>query len=284
MLPYYCFLSARWQVKRGEWHGLPIEIYYDAKHEYNVDRMIDATRKSLDYFSANFSPYQPRQVRILEFPRYARFAQSFANTIPFSESIGFIADLRDPDDIDYVFYVTAHEMAHQWWGHQVIGAGVQGQTFIIESLSQYSSLMVMEKEYGREHMRRFLRYELDRYLRGRGGEIVEELPLMRVEDQGYIHYSKGSLALYRLRDEIGEENLNRALANYIRDKAYQKPPYTTTLELLDYIRAQTTPDKHALIDELFAKIIFYDNRVTSTTVTPRDGKYDVTIEYESAKR
>src|ERR1044072_6101796 len=106
---------------------------------------------------------------------------------------------------------------------------------------------------------------------------------MRVEDQGYIHYSKGSLVLYRLRDEIGEESLNRALGNYIRDKAYQQPPYTTTLELLDYIRAQTPADKQPLIDELFAKIIFYDNRVVATTVTPRGGKYDVTIEYAAAK-
>ncbi|MBL8268123.1 ABC transporter permease/M1 family aminopeptidase [Steroidobacter sp.] len=284
MLPFYCFLSARWAVKRGEWHGLPIEIYHDPKHAYNVDRMIDATRKSLDYFTANFSPYQHKQVRILEFPRYAKFAQSFANTIPFSESIGFIADLRDPDDIDYVFYVTAHEMAHQWWGHQVIGADVQGQTMLMESLSQYSALMVMEKEYGREHMRRFLKYELDRYLRGRGGELIEELPLMRVEDQPYIHYAKGSLILYRLRDEIGEEALNRALANYIRDKAYQQAPYTTTLELVDYLRAQTSSDKQGLIDELLAKIIFYDNRVISASVTPHAGKYDVTIEYEAAKR
>lgn len=284
MLPFYCFLSARWDVRRGEWHGVPIEIYHDPKHAYNVDRMIDATRKSLDYFTANFSPYQHRQVRILEFPRYARFAQSFANTIPFSESIGFIADLTDPDDIDYVFYVTAHEMAHQWWGHQVIGADVQGSTMIMESLSQYSALMVMEKEYGREHMRRFLKYELDRYLRGRGGELIEELPLMRVENQQYIHYNKGSVALYRLRDEIGEDHLNRALANYIRDKAFQQAPYTTTLELLDYIRAQAPADKHALIDELLAKIIFYDNRVVSARITPRDGKYDVTIEYEAAKR
>jgi ABC-2 type transport system permease protein len=284
MLPFYCFLSARWAVRRGEWNGVPIEVYYHPKHDYNVDRMIEATRKSLDYFTANFSPYQHRQVRILEFPRYAKFAQSFANTIPFSESIGFIADLTDSEHIDYVFYVTAHEMAHQWWAHQVIGADVQGQTMILESLSQYAALMVMEKEYGREHMRRFLKYELDRYLRGRGGELIEELPLMRVEDQQYIHYAKGSLALYRLREEIGEDNLNRALANYIRDKAYQGPPYTTTLELVEYIRAEASPDKHRVIDELLARIIFYDNRVVSASVTPRDGKYDVTIEYEAAKR
>lgn len=54
-------------------------------------------------------------------------------------------------------------------------------------------------------MRRFLRYELDRYLSGRGGEAIEEQPLARVEGQQYIHYNKGSLVFYRLRDEIGEK-------------------------------------------------------------------------------
>ena len=106
-------------------------------------------KKSLDYFTTNFGPYQHRQVRIIEFPRYARFAQSFPNTIPFSESIGFIARITKPEDIDYVFYVTAHEIAHQWWAHQVIGADCQGATMLSETLAQYSALMVMEKEYGR---------------------------------------------------------------------------------------------------------------------------------------
>lgn len=285
MLAFYCYLSARWDVKRDDWHGVPIEIYYDPQHPYNVDRMIDGAKKSLDYFTRNFSPYQHKQVRILEFPRYARFAQSFANTIPYSEAIGFIADLRKPEDVDYVFYVTAHEMAHQWWAHQVIGANVQGQSMLAESLSQYSALMVMEHEYGREKMRKFLKYELDRYLRGRGGELIEELPLMRVEDQPYIYYQKGSLVFYRLRDEIGEENLNRALANFIRDKAFQHAPFTTTREFMEYVRAETPPEKYALLDELFAKIIFYDNRVTAVKSKQRpDGKFDVEIDFDAAKR
>jgi hypothetical protein len=58
---------------------------------------------------------------------------------------------------------------------------------LAQPLAQYSALMVMEKEYGREHMPRFLKYELDEYLRGRGGELIEEMPLMRDEDQRYIH-------------------------------------------------------------------------------------------------
>lgn len=284
MMPFFAYLSANWQVKKGEWNGIPIEIYHDAKHGYNVDRMIEGTRKSLDYFTTEFTPYQHKQVRILEFPNYQSFAQSFANTIPFSESIGFIADLRDKQDIDYVFYVTAHEMAHQWWGHQVTAANVQGASMLIESLSQYSALMVMEKEYGRHQMRRFLRHELDRYLRSRGGEIIEELPLARVENQDYIHYRKGSLIFYRLRDEIGEQALNRALKRFLEDKGYQESPFTTSKELLAYIRAEAPPEKHALIADMFEKIVFYDNRVTEATARKRpDGQWDVTMKLHLAK-
>ncbi|MEJ7804985.1 MAG: M1 family aminopeptidase, partial [Telluria sp.] len=138
MAPFFAYLSANWEVKKGDWKGVPIEIYYDKKHAYNVDRMIASSQKSLDYFSTQFTPYQHKQVRILEFPNYQAFAQSFANTIPYSESVGFIADLRNKDDIDYVFYVTAHELAHQWWGHQVMGADVQGASMLVESLAEYS--------------------------------------------------------------------------------------------------------------------------------------------------
>ncbi len=284
MMPYFCFLSADWEVARGMWRDVPIEVYYDKRHAYNVQRMIEATQKSLEYYSREFSPYQHKQVRILEFPRYRQFAQSFANTIPFSESIGFIADIEDPENIDYVFYVTAHEIAHQWWGHQLMGANVQGAGMLSESLSQYAALMVMENEYGRDNMRRFMKYELDRYLSGRGSELIEEQPLMRVENQPYIHYSKGSLVFYRLRDELGEDALNRTLARYLADKAFQQPPYTTTAEFLEYLRADAPAEKHALIDELFGRIVFYDNRVTDATWRQRaDGSYDVTIEYSLAK-
>lgn len=284
MLNFYAYLSARWEVNKSSHNGIPIEIYYDAKHLYNVDRMIEGVQKSLGYYEANFSPYQHKQVRIIEFPGYQSFAQAFANTIPYSESIGFIADLRNQDDIDYVFYVTAHEVAHQWWAHQVIGANVQGATMLSESLAQYSALMVMEREYGRAHMRQFLKTELDRYLSGRGGEDLEELPLYRVENQQYLHYRKGSVVFYRLREEMGEAALNRALHKFLQAKAFQQPPYTTSVELLDFIRAKAKPEQQALITDLFEKISFYDNRVIAASAKKRsDGRYDVTLQLHAAK-
>lgn len=284
MLAFFAYLSARWEVTRGEWNGLPIEVYHDPKHGKNVQRMIESTRDSLDYFSKNFSKYQHRQVRIIEFPRYASFAQSFANTIPYSESIGFIADLRDPASIDYVYYVTAHEVAHQWWAHQVIGADVQGSTMMSESLAQYSALMVMEKKYGPNMMRKFLRYELDTYLLGRGTELLQELPLYRVENQPYVHYRKGALVFYRLKDEIGETALNAALAEYIKNVAFQRAPFTTSRELIALIRQHAPPEKQQLITDLFEKITLYDNRVESASVEKRaDGKFDVTLKLKAGK-
>ena len=71
--------------------------------------------------------------------------------------------------------------------------------------------MVMEKLYGQDKIRKFLKYELDRYLRARGGELVEELPLIRVENQPYIHYRKGSLVMYLLQDGSARTRSTAAL-------------------------------------------------------------------------
>jgi hypothetical protein len=284
ILNFFSYLSADYEVRRDRWNDVAIEIYYHRGHDYNVDRMIDAVKKSLDYFTQSFGPYQHRQVRIIEFPSYRRFAQSFANTIPYSEAAGFIAKINDEQDIDYVFNTTAHEVAHQWWAHQVIGGYVQGATLMSESLSEYSALMVMEREYGPERMRRFLRYELDGYLAGRGRETVAERPLMLVENQKYIHYNKGSMVMYALRDYIGEERLNQALARYVRDVRFQQPPYTNSTEFLGYIREAVPPEFDYLIEDMFETITLYANKAESATFTQGDdGTYLVTLKVEARK-
>ena len=281
---FFSVQSARYQVAKDRWKNVELAVYHDPAHAYNVERMMQAMKASLDYFTANFSPFQFRQVRILEFPAYETFAQSFANTIPYSEGIGFIADYRDPEKIDMVTYVTAHEVAHQWWGHQVISADQQGATFLIESLAQYSALMVMEQMYGPEEIRKFLKYELDRYLRSRGGEVLEELPLVRVENQQYIHYQKGGLALYLLKDEIGAERVNEALRRLIAEFAFKPAPYPNPRDLLRRFREVAGPGHEQLIADLFEKITLYDVKVTGAKSSRRaDGRWEVTLEVEARK-
>ena len=180
-------------------------------------------------------------VRIVEFPRYADVRAVVSRTRSrISESIGFIAkvDDKDPKDIDYPFYVTAHEVAHQWWGHQLVGANTRGSTVLSETLSEYSALMVMKKTMGAHKMRRFLRYDLDRYLMGRAIENKKELPLAQNENQDYIHYRKGSLAMYLLQDVLGEDKVNGVLHDLLAQHAFHGAPYPSVDVLTDALRAR----------------------------------------------
>jgi aminopeptidase N len=281
---FFSIQSARYEVKRDKWKDVDLAVYFHPGHDFNVDRMMAAMKASLELFSAEFSPYQFRQARILEFPAYADFAQSFANTIPYSENIGFISRVTDPEKIDVVTYVTAHEIAHQWWGHQLVPSQQQGASMLVESFAQYSALLVMEKMLGRDQIRRFLKYELDRYLRRRGGEVVEELPLARVEEQQYIHYQKGALAMYWLKEVVGEPVVNRALAQLLKRHAFKAAPYANTTDFLTLLRAEAGPQHEALIADLFEKITLVDAKAAQATATKRpDGKYDVELEIEARK-
>lgn len=280
MLNFYAYQSARYTIKKAKWNDVNIEIYYDKAHAYNVDNMILSIKNSLEYYTRNFSPYQHKQVRIIEFPRYASFAQSFANTIPFSENIGFTnkVDTADWSKIDLPYYVTAHEVAHQWWAHQVIGADVQGSTLMSETMAQYSALMVMEHRYGKDNMKKFLKHEMDKYLRSRTVDGKGEKPLMLVENQQYIHYEKGSVIMYALKDYIGEDSLNAALRKYIAKVGFQEPPYTDAVEFVNYLRAATPDSLKYIISDMFEHITIYENYVKALkTEKTADGKYKVTL-------
>jgi ABC-2 type transport system permease protein len=295
-LGFFSFLSAQYDTQEGTWtppdssrnRGGPVdlEIHHHPDHTYNTGRMMEAMKTSMDYFTRHFGPYQNDEVRIAEFPRYAAFAQSFLGTVPYSESIGFIARVDPETDIDYPYYVTAHELAHQWWAHQVVSGPVWGATMLVESLAQYSALMVMEETYGRDKMKRFLEYELDEYLSGRSLESREERPLMDVaQGQQYIHYEKGSLATYALKEYLGEDTVNRVLREFLADHRYETPPFTTSEALVERFEAAAPDSLKGFVGDLFRKITLYDNRAVEATYTPtEDGRYEVDLTVEAQKQ
>ena len=306
MLDFFAYLSGHYKVKKEIYHGpngdVALEVYYDAAHPYDVDDMLASSRDGLDYYQRIYSPYQFSQYRIFEFPRYRTFAESFPNTIPYSEGIGFIERVKKPTDIDFTYFVTAHELGHQWWAHQLVGADVEGSNMMSESLAEYSALQVMAHKYGRDLMHRYLRHELDTYLRGRAGEIRHEPPLAMVQREQYVWYQKGGQILYTLADYIGEDKLNLALHNFLMQyryanannqvDAHDNPRTANSLEvsypdtrmLVDAIRAQTPPELQYMVSDGFDRIVLYDNRaVSATSQKTADGKYKVTLEVESRK-
>ena len=297
---FAAWISGRYLVKREPYKGVNIEVYYDPAHPYDVDDMIASAKAGLDYNQAAYSPYQFAQYRVLEFPRYREFAQSFPNTIPYSESIGFIGRVKSKKDIDMTYFVTAHELGHQWWGHQLIGGNVQGSNMMSESLAEYTALRIMAHRDGEANMRLFLRHELDGYLRGRAGEVRHEPPLALVQKEQYVWYQKGSVILYALADYIGEDKLNLALGEFLCKYRYANAnnqvdaagavrtvadvPYPDTRQFVAALRTQTPAELQYFIDDSFENITLYDNKaVSATSEKQADGTWKVTLDVQARK-
>jgi len=279
----YAFTSGRYQVLSDQYNDINLEIYYHPTHAYNLTHFMNGLKSTLVYCERYFSPYQHRHIRIIEYSRKAGdFAQSFANTIPMSER-SFVMDIDESNSLslNLSFLGASHELAHQWWGHQVIPADVNGSRMITESMAEYVSLCVLEERYGKEKGKLFRRKALDIYLKRR---FEDENERTLIENSGldktYIPYQKGSLALYSMRDFLGEEKFNQALRTYLEKVKFQQAPYTIPEEMVDYMR-QATPDSlKYLIHDLFETVTLYDNRLKSYDVIKlSNGKYQVVINF-----
>jgi ABC-2 type transport system permease protein len=293
---FYAILSARYEVIRERWHpgkeSTVLEIYYHPGHTFNLDRMMNGMKRSLDYYSKHFTPYQYRQMRIAEIPVYNGRGQSFPGLISLAENVGFTMQIDGEADMDMPFYIAAHEMAHQWWGDQVNPANVQGKTMISESLAQYSALMVFKKEYAAEKVNNLLRWNMGQYLKHRSGEAVHESPLSLVESgQEYIHYRKGMINMNALQHYISEDSVNIALQRFLRDwnsytglKKQHTDRYPTTNDLLGYFREVTPDSMQYIIRDLFTSVILYDNKLRHADYEKvAEKQYAVTVTLDMKK-
>lgn len=283
----FVILSGKYEVVRVRHQEIAIEIYYDQKHSYNLDRMLAGVKSAFDYCTTNFSPYPYKTLRIVEVPDYGIIggtARSQPTVFTWTENGGFISNLEDSTAIDVVFNTTTHEMAHQWWGHLVKAAETEGAAVLAETMAQWVRVMCMQQMYGMEKMQRFRQKEMDDYLSSRARQQVDEPPLMRSTTQTYLNYDKGTVVMYALQDYIGEARVNAALRKLVEQFSFKEAPYPTTLDLIAALREVTPDSLQFVITDLFATITLYDNEVEEAKCTTlANGKYQVSLQTQTRK-
>ncbi len=270
----FSIASARYAVKRDG----PVEVYYHPRHTENVDRILRAAKESLVHLGDLFGAYPRAQLRVVEVPAHQDFG-GFATpgVIFIHERRGFLFDARDPRRLDLVYRRVAHEVAHQWWGHTVSPPSAPGATMIVESLTKYSELLMLERAHGREEVRESLSQELDRYLSGRTGERSgAEPPLARVTNQAYLYYPKGAIVMYAIRDLIGEDALNAVLRDFARE--YGGPHGRATSA--DLVRKLP---RQPLIDEWMNDVVLYDLELESAKVRHVANGFEVRMRVNASK-
>jgi hypothetical protein len=275
-------LSAEYAIRRDTARGVKLAVYYHPTHEVNVDRMIRSMRASLAYYGEQFGPYQFKELRVVEFPLYAAGARAHPPTIAFSEGSAFLTRV-DSGDVDRTFFVVAHETAHQWWGGQVIPAQAAGAGFVSETLAQYSAMMVLETTYGEAMAREFYDYNMQQYFSNRSVYTNRERPLLDVTGQPYVHYFKGAVAMYTVRERLGAAAVNGALRRFRDRYAGTDGPPPTSHALYAELKAVTPDSLQPLLADLFEHITIWDVRTDSATAERANGAYRVTLFVDASK-
>jgi hypothetical protein len=267
-------------------HGsdsIGLSLFYHPAHTHNLKHITHAMTASFKSYQESFSPYQYDHLTIMEVPRLHDFAMSVPNTIAFSEAMGFMTK-ADNRGLNVPFYITAHEIAHQWWGDQVRGAIVEGEDMITETLAQYAAGMLTLKEFGEESMEHILKYERGRYLRGRKREAQNEQPLYKAEKQPYIHYGKGLVNMMALRHYISEDSVNSALRRVIRDFPASQAIYPNSLDVISAFRMSTPDSLQYLVTDLFERVIFLENSIQyASSKALANGNYQLSIKLATQK-
>lgn len=278
--------SGQFEIEKANHNGVELEIYHHPGHTYNLQQMMDGLKAALDYNTKYFSPYQHRQARIIEFPdSEGSYATTMANSIPMSE-IRFIANSNTSDDkVDLAFYVSAHELTHQWWGNQVAGADALGSRMLSESITEYITLNIYREKYGPTVAVQFLEQQRKRYLKGRANATDQEPPLSLAAEQQYIFYGKGAMAFNTMRHYLGEQKLNEVLKDFLKDyRLQEESPYPTSLELLERLK-QVTPDSlQYVIKDLFETVTFYDTKIEKAEVLAVENeRYKLSLDFTVKK-
>lgn len=269
--PVVAFASGRYTVARRDHRGVALEVYHHPTHQRNVDHMLTVMARAIDYGSSQFGPYPHSALRLVEVASSSPLRQrgsGFAvpSLIFIAEDRGFLTDRTDTERVDVVAKRVAHEVAHQWWGHQVSPIPAPGAAAIVETLARYTETRVLAGIHGEDAAAEILAYELDRYLRGRAGG--DETPLVEVEDQPHIYYAKGAVVMEAIRDLIGETATNAALRQLVDDVAGGTQP--TARDLVGYLGSEATAAQRGLIERWWTDTRLYDLRLAAAIASPAD--------------
>jgi ABC-type Na+ efflux pump permease subunit len=244
--PIYFFpvMAGTWQEARDGTSA----VYHDPLHDQNTTKILDALTSSRSTFSDLFAPFPYAELRLAEFPRLANFAMGYPTLIPYSESIGFLTrDSKKRANMN--FYVTAHEVAHQWWGTVIWPGHGKGAAVLTESMANYSTLLMAGRHEGEAKRRQMFEDFEDRYLRRR--DPNEERPLVQLDGDrrrdDVVWYNRGGVVFYMLHRMLGEEAMLTAIREFIARFSFQLDH--ATLDDLMAVFERRHPETRAFFDQ-----------------------------------
>ncbi|MCE9619596.1 MAG: hypothetical protein K8R92_06780 [Planctomycetes bacterium] len=255
--------------------GEGVAVWYNKNHQWNVEVMKDTLEKCRHYFSLWFAPFPRKELRLTEFPSLASYAQGFPGNITFSESIGFLSRPGTGDEVDAVFFVTAHETGHQWWGNMLIPGKGLGGNILSEGMANYSAWMLTRECRGEAAAKHVLREWENTYVDRRSAD--SERPLVKLSGSrpgdSSVTYDKGGWVFVMLMDHMGRDAMLAGLQEFIA-KYQNGPDYPLLQQFVAVMRThakdQTAFD--AFTKQWFEQVVLPEYKVRDAKITGPEGE------------
>jgi hypothetical protein len=276
----FALFSADYAVRRGRWNDVELEVLHHPGHAWNVDGMLRGVRASLEHLSAELGPYPHRQLRLVEHPGDSPTLHAYPVNVSYEEGYALMNPARDERGLDFPFAVAAHELAHQWWGDQLVPAPVEGGALLSESLAWYSAMGVVEHARGGAELERLVALMREAWLPPRA---PADPPLLRASGW-FLGYRKGPLAMYALREYVGADRVNDALRRLLAAHGRGQPPLPTTRDLYRELEAVTPDSLRYLLVDLFAANTVWELATEKVAAEPApDGMVRLTMDVRARK-
>lgn len=283
--PAITYHSAAYAIEKENYKGISLEHYLHPGHDFNNQTIMNSMKQTLDYAQKEFGEYRLDHLRIVEIPSLWRFGgYAAAGTISMVEDNFYLVDERDAEAFSLIAKRTIHEVAHQWWGHILSTQNISGGAIFVEGFAKYTEAVVMEKYYGMSSLFQLSESANHAYFNGRSYASTPEQPLYLEQGEHYMLYGKSYIAMYALKELIGEASLNQILKTLVNRHKNEIDATVTSPEFMTELYAVTPKEHHALIEDWFKKIITYDLSVANLEYSEiTDGTYEVTITIEAKK-
>lgn len=248
VLPYFGIASARYSVRKVKSGHVTFEAYFDAKHERNVNQLIDFTRRTVEFYEKTLGEYPASTMKLVEISSPLNIAQSLPGMLVLSDSSEFTRDSESAKPNPLLF-LAAHEVGHQWWANQVVGANALGANVVTETLAQYGALRVIQKYEGKDGYAKALRYDEGLYQHSKKQETE---PSLIDTTKNFMAYHKGALVFDKLTQSLGAPAVQSALKNFYDKYRFSQAGYPTAIDLQQSLCEATSEESCKEVHRLMA--------------------------------
>ena len=223
-----------YDIIEGQYLDIPSYSYVPAGEKDKALKSFDFTPDVIKFFS-EFTGYKYAWGRFSQIVVQDFIYGGMENTSAVVLTDGSIYDDRTPPDYTSTGLV-AHELAHQWWG-DVVTCKNWNEIWLNESFATYFDALYTEYKYGSDEFD----YQIMR--NGDGAVLADSTNRKSIYTRDGLTvntYSKGSVVLNMLRNQLGVEKFRKALNLYITKNEFQN---VTTQNLIDGVNsAMANPD------------------------------------------